>query len=634
MKTCSGRCGDAVTQVKRLVLLVALGATLVHHQASFTSAQTKRVLDVKSKSTLDEHQPWVAIAMVLEYATGHRMKPCQLQSLAVLPYLRNSKRLRACCAIEKGDLKQICEDPAVNNYQEMSAFLTDRLGIRNEVLAGPASFNEIVKNIDNDRPVFIWLERTGDRFPLNKIVVVIGYHSFEERYSRNTPPGASLVVFDPWKPELYGYERIENRQLVSYPDVQSGYSWVGTIVLLDSPSVKTPRWVDSNESKPYPDDAIQAGTENNQPIYVCRAGETIGKLNNRKCHITYWAGYWSRKYSEASKSNYEVLIGDQAHTSWGASDKDYVDSVNVNDEPDPRVGPSSRTPSFLCRATVSGKVFFGMVYGSECVFFTSEGRQELRGFDTLNFKRPVTLEFPITALETELSQQLLNAENRFTESIKQLTTTRGTLPDGGTLEGYNVTQVKQVIEQGKSVLLEHLEEPAFSGFKAYANRFYPLANNLVTFPIKPDQKLGRSDLKVKELRTEMTTTRSHFVYQETQEDKEHVLATPGSVDAAIAAVVSFFGKLRGNIKAIDLSVISEPDEAGVELKTELGKLRTTSTNSKFTNVFRGLYTYTVRKNGYKGIQKELNLIDEEGTILKCKLYLSRERDGPYPCSLK
>jgi hypothetical protein len=246
----------------------------------------------------------------------------------------------------------------------------------------------------------------------------------------------------------------------------------------------------------------------------------------------------------------------------------------------------------------------------------------------LNFKRPVTLEFPIAALETELSQQLANAENRFTENLKQLTKITGTLPDGGTLDGYNVTQVKQVIEQGKLWLLEYLDELAFSGFRAYANRFYPLANNLVTFAIKPDQRVGRADLKI------MNATKSQFAFQEPQDDKEHVLATPGSVDAAIAAVSNFFGKLRANVKAVDLSVVSEPDEAGVELKTGLGKIRTTSTNSKFTNVFRGLYTYTVKKNGYKDIQKELNLIDEEGTILKCKLYLFKERDGPYPCSLK
>jgi len=556
------------------------------------------------------------------------MKPCQLQSLAILPYLANSKRLRACCAFDKGDVKQICEDPAISNYLEMSAFLTDRLGVRNDVTGGVVSFDEIVKNIDNDRPVLLWLERTNSQGPVNKIVVVFGYHSIEDPYRRNAPPVASLVTFDPWRPELSEDVRIiENRQLVSYPFVQPGYNWVGTIVLLDSPPVKTPQWVNSDASKPYPDDAIQSGTENDQPIYVCRVGENIGKLNNRKCHITYWAGYWSRKYPEASRSSYEVLIGDQAHTSWGPPGKDFGDSVRLN-EPDPRADPRYRTPVFLCRATVAGKLFLGMVHSERCVF-TGEGeRQALRTFDTLNFKRPVTLEFPVNALETELSQQLANAENRFTENLKQLTKIAGTLPDGGTLEGYNVTQVKQAIEQGKLWLLEYLDEPAFAGFKAYVNRFYPLANNLVTFPIKPDQRVARANLKI------MNTTKSQFASQDAQDEKEHVLATPGSVDAAIAAVTNFFGKLRANVKAIDLSVVSEPDEAGVELKTELGKLRTTSTNSKFTNVFRGIYSYSVRKNGYKGIQQELNLIDEEGTILKCKLYLSRERDGPYPCSLK
>jgi len=618
MKTYCRRCTDVITQVKWLVLFVVLGATLTHLQASFTAAQTRRVLDVKSRNRSAEYQPWVAVAMVLEYATGHRMRPCQLQSLAVLPYLENTSRLRACCAVDTDSVKQLCEEPAVNNHLDMSAFLTDKLGIRNEVVAGPASFKEIVRNIDDDRPVFIWLERKSNRFPVNKIVVVIGYHSFDESYSR----GNFLLVFDPWEPEVWAKARIENRQLVSYSDVEPGYSWVGTIVLLDSPSVKPPHWVISDESKPSPDNAIQAGTENDQPLYICRVGDNVGKLKNRKCYITYWEGYWSRKNQEA-RSSYEVLTGDQPHTSWGVPGKNYVDSVNVNDETDPRAGLSSRTPLFLCRATVGGKVFLGIVHDQTCLFTGDGERVDLRTFDTLNLKRPVTQELPITALEAELSQQLANAENRFTENLKQLTRTTGTLPEGGTLEGYNVTQVKQAIEQGKVWLLEYLDEPAFSGFKAYVDRFYPLANNLVTFSIRPEQRVARFDLR-----------RLRFAFQEPQDDKEHVLATPGSVDAAIAAVSNFFGKLRANVKAIDLSVVSEPDEAGVELKTELGKLRTTSTNSKFTNVFRGIYSYSVRKNGYKGIQQELNLIDEEGTILKCKLYLSRERDGPYPCSLK
>src|SRR6185503_12868581 len=225
MKTCSRRCSDPITQVKRLVLFVALGATLTHHQASFTSGQTRRVLDLKPITTSDTHKSWATISMVLEYVSGHRMKPCQLQSLAILPYLANSKRLRACCAFDKGDVKQICEDPAISNYLEMSAFLTDRLGVRNDVTGGVVSFDEIVKNIDNDRPVLLWLERTNSQGPVNKIVVVFGYHSIEDPYRRNAPPVASLVTFDPWRPELSEDVRIiENRQLVSYPFVQPGYN--------------------------------------------------------------------------------------------------------------------------------------------------------------------------------------------------------------------------------------------------------------------------------------------------------------------------------------------------------------------------------------------------------------------------
>jgi hypothetical protein len=168
--------------------------------------------------------------------------------------------------------------------------------------------------------------------------------------------------------------------------------------------------------------------------------------------------------------------------------------------------------------------------------------------------------------------------------------------------------------------------------KAYVERFYPLANNLITFKVKAKQTSTVRITWGEDIRSYTGFYYAGALFH--AQEEELTLATPPSVDMSIAYVIDFFARLRRNVKAVNLSVVSMPDEAGVELKTALGKTRTTSTNSQFTNVFRGLYTYTVRKNGYKPVQQELNLIDEAGTTLTCKLYSATARDGPYPCSLK
>lgn len=626
----------------------------MHLQAPPAVGQTERVLDVKAQGATYSRHSWAAsLSMVLEYATGHQMKVCQIRTLSALAYLSTSKGLSACC--DSGDNSNyVCGDSAINDHYDVAAFLSDKLGVSNRIVEGKLSFKAIVSNINNDRPVIVWLQNRSGVEPLSKVVVVSGYSSFGERpprYGRELQR-ESLVVLDPLKRP----DQIE--RIVPYADVQSGYVWTATIVL-DVPGIKRPRWVSSDEKTPIPLNAIRAGLEG-QPMYVCRAGTRIGQLIDRTCQVTYA----STQSPEVFKSNYEVLIGDQLHTSWDVPGGDYVGSVDLDANPfvaerrlfdERRLFEEERRPgedrrayerrialererrslqrqpsSFLCRVILDGKVFLGTVNDRQCGIINAGERQNISQFETLNFRRTITSELPTTVLEVELSQELTNAENKFTEEVKKLVVVKGTLPDGGTLEGYNVNQAKQTVERGKLWLVEYLGDPSFAGITAYVNRFYPLADNLVTFQIRAEHQLGRLDLKKKHMRLEMSyLTRNHFVRQ-----PQDVLATTGSVDAAIAAVFSFFAKLRANVKAINLSIVSEPDEAGVELKTGRGRGRTTSTNSKFTNVFRGLYTYTIKKNGYKDIHQELNLVDEEGTTLKCKLYLSNDRDGPYPCSLK
>jgi hypothetical protein len=65
-----------------------------------------------------------------------------------------------------------------------------------------------------------------------------------------------------------------------------------------------------------------------------------------------------------------------------------------------------------------------------------------------------------------------------------------------------------------------------------------------------------------------------------------------------------------------------------------GTHRTTTTNNRLDNIYRGFYRYKVTKSGYKSIEETLNLVDSDGQKLDCGLNKIEEQDGPHPCQLR
>jgi hypothetical protein len=95
-------------------------------------------------------------------------------------------------------------------------------------------------------------------------------------------------------------------------------------------------------------------------------------------------------------------------------------------------------------------------------------------------------------------------------------------------------------------------------------------------------------------------------------------------------------RLRGIDRlTVDLRVQSEPTEARFEIMA-LGGLRpaVTATDSVLTNFYRGLYSYAVAKNGFKTVRGEVNLVDQRGTNLTCRLFREDEEGGPLACRLE
>jgi hypothetical protein len=168
---------------------------------------------------------------------------------------------------------------------------------------------------------------------------------------------------------------------------------------------------------------------------------------------------------------------------------------------------------------------------------------------------------------------------------------------------FDAQKVVRIVDSSRELLLEQLPQAEFAGLRAYLKQFYPRISptDILKVPSSPKPIIS--------LRT-----------------KERVFQ--GMYD--IISRVEFVS----NNLSVNLDVKSDPTQAAVEIWPEVGGKRATTTESTFQNLYRGLYYYRVTKAGFKPIERTINLVDEDGRSLECKLYGIEDKDGPYPCSLK
>jgi|GEM_PF-4086227 len=86
------------------------------------------------------------------------------------------------------------------------------------------------------------------------------------------------------------------------------------------------------------------------------------------------------------------------------------------------------------------------------------------------------------------------------------------------------------------------------------------------------------------------------------------------------------------IVAVDLDVSSKPIGAEVRLITRSGHFRSVITDGPMPNVYRGLYTYHIEHEGAKPGDGDIDLVDDDGTLLHCVLSAAAESGRSY-CSL-
>lgn len=97
------------------------------------------------------------------------------------------------------------------------------------------------------------------------------------------------------------------------------------------------------------------------------------------------------------------------------------------------------------------------------------------------------------------------------------------------------------------------------------------------------------------------------------------------VDQALKTIADAINHLLGFPRlALDVVVDSSPAQAAVDLQVGQNAQthRGTQTNDHLANVWRGVYTAIVTKNGYRTATKTLDLINDSRTHLRCTLATS------------
>ena len=84
---------------------------------------------------------------------------------------------------------------------------------------------------------------------------------------------------------------------------------------------------------------------------------------------------------------------------------------------------------------------------------------------------------------------------------------------------------------------------------------------------------------------------------------------------------------------LDLTIDSAPAGALFELKPIAGDKLSRASRSTISNVWRGVYAYTVIKEGEKTITGTIDLVPEKGNILRCSFVPESSAGPALPCDL-
>jgi hypothetical protein len=165
------------------------------------------------------------------------------------------------------------------------------------------------------------------------------------------------------------------------------------------------------------------------------------------------------------------------------------------------------------------------------------------------------------------------------------------------------------VESGKETLMAGLDSPNLEALKAHVKKFYPRPRlDVIAFDSRHDH--GSVELIA--------------------------VVSEESVGEAFAAAEKYIATINAVAvnSVLDLEVRSTETLATCKLFVSARQRREVTTNDTTKNLPRGYYTYTVTKNGYKTATGELDLVDDDGTLLDCTMFKEADSNGPSKCQLK
>jgi hypothetical protein len=179
----------------------------------------------------------------------------------------------------------------------------------------------------------------------------------------------------------------------------------------------------------------------------------------------------------------------------------------------------------------------------------------------------------------------------------------------GSVRGYDVNEVTANIQKIQSDLSNGLKRNEFGGLEAYTQTFFP--------------KVSLKTLEV--TRTPETTCST--------DPCPATLAEPESVESMYRYVGEFVNKVAGaTAYKVSFNVRSKPAGAVFSLQPLGGGFQTEiATNGSVGNLFRGLYRYTIARQGFKRVEATLNLVDNSPDQLYCELIDAQSKAEPLPC---
>lgn len=216
--------------------------------------------------------------------------------------------------------------------------------------------------------------------------------------------------------------------------------------------------------------------------------------------------------------------------------------------------------------------------------------------------------------ESYIRVKLLDHEKQFKASVDSIKQVEKKLPNGQTVLGYSAKETKQIFINTKTNLINELSSKEYAGLRDYIDRYFPSVESI---PVTTAINRKTSSSKRAGIRSR------HAIIQE-------AIILPPDLSNAATAVISFFSRLQRNKRPVDLKVFSTPEGATVTLVAGGKKIREADTNTIISNVVRGIYTYTFKRQGFSPITKEINLVDERATSINCTL--KEKEEGP--CTMR